>query len=88
MATYEVEFSRHASRQLRKLEARTIRRLEGAIELLAGKPRPPAAKKLVGGAEEWRVRVGDHRVLYEIHDDRLLILVVAVGHRRQVYERR
>lgn len=88
MTTYEVEFSQHASRQLRKIGPQARRRIEGAIELLGVNPRPPRAKKIVGGLEEWRVRVGDYRVLYEIHDRRLLVLVVAVGHRRQIYERR
>ena len=45
-------------------------------------------RKLVGGAGEWRVRTGDFRIVYEIHDGRLLVLVVAVGHRRDVYDRR
>ena len=45
-------------------------------------------RKLVGGAGEWRVRTGDFRIVYEIHDGRLLVLVLAVGHRRDVYDRR
>lgn len=87
MTPYEVEFSSHASKQLRKIGPQARRRIEGAIELLAGNPRPPKATKLVGGTREWRARIGDYRVLYEIHDGRLLVLVVAVGHRRQIYER-
>ena len=62
--------------------------VQAAIELLAQDPRPPRARKLVGGAGEWRVRTGDYRIVYEIHDGRLVVLVVAVGHRREVYERR
>ncbi|NNN09318.1 MAG: type II toxin-antitoxin system RelE/ParE family toxin, partial [Acidimicrobiaceae bacterium] len=57
------------------------------LELLAENPRPPAATQLVGGAGEWRVRTGDYRVIYEIDDGRLLILVLRMGHRREVYER-
>ncbi|MFN8191547.1 MAG: type II toxin-antitoxin system RelE/ParE family toxin [Nocardioidaceae bacterium] len=50
--------------------------------------RAPLAKKLVGGDGEWRVRTGDYRIVYEIRDEVLLVLVVAVGHRRDIYQRR
>ena len=62
--------------------------MQAAIELLADHPRPSQAKKLAGGDGEWRVRTGDYRIVYEIHDDVLLVLVVAVGHRRDIYQRR
>lgn len=58
------------------------------IELLAENPRPPAAKRLVGGEREWRVRTGDYRVIYEINDGVLVILVLSVGHRREIYRDR
>lgn len=86
--TYRIEVTPRAARQLRKFDAGARRRLQGAIELLATDPRPPGAKKLVGGEGEWRVRTGDYRIIYEIHDGRLLVLVLAVGHRRDVYDRR
>jgi mRNA interferase RelE/StbE len=86
--TYRVEVSPAALRQLRKLDRVALRRVQAAIELLAIEPRPSGAKKLVGGNGEWRVRTGDYRVVYEIRDNMLLILVVAVGHRRDIYERR
>jgi mRNA interferase RelE/StbE len=86
--TYGIEVAPSAARQLRKLDAPARRRIQAAIELLAEDPRPPRARMLVGGAGEWRVRTGDYRIVYEIHDGRLLVLVVAVGHRREVYERR
>jgi mRNA interferase RelE/StbE len=56
--------------------------------LLSRQPRPHGATRLVGGEGEWRVRTGDYRVIYEIQDNVLLVLVVAVGHRRGIYERR
>ena len=77
-----------AAGQLRKLDGAARRRIQAAIELLADEPRPPAAKKLVGGDGEWRVRTGDYRVVYEINDGVLLVLVLAVGHRREIYARR
>lgn len=86
--TYRIEVAPAALRQLRKLDRVAQRRVQAAIELLATEPRPRGAKKLVGGGGEWRVRTGGYRVVYEIHDSVLLILVVAIGHRRDIYERR
>ena len=86
--TYAVEVTPAAVRQLRKFDPPARRRVQAAIELLADDPRPPKARKLVGGAGEWRVRTGDFRIVYEIYDGRQFVLVVAVGHRREVYDRR
>ena len=86
--TYRVEVAPAALRQLRKLGPPARRRVQAAIELLSDEPRPGGAKKLVGGDGEWRVRTGDYRIVYGIRDSVLLILVVAVGHRREIYRRR
>jgi mRNA interferase RelE/StbE len=86
--TYRVEVAPAAVRQLRKLDPPVRRRIQAAIELLAEQPRPSGATKLVGGEGEWRVRTGDYRIVYEIHDSMLLVLVFAVGHRRDIYDRR
>lgn len=86
--TYRITLSPMAGRQLRKLDAQVRRRIQAALDLLAEQPRPPSATRLVGGAGEWRVRTGDYRIVYEIEDDRLLILVLRIGHRREVYEAR
>ena len=86
--TYEVALAPSAARQLRKFDAQVRRRIQAALELLATEPRPPAATRLVGGSGEWRVRTGDYRIVYEIEDDRLLILVLRVGHRREIYQAR
>ena len=86
--TYRVEVAPAALRQLRKLDPPARRRVQAAIELLADQPRPSGAKKLGGGEGEWRVRTGDYRIVYEVHDNVLLVLVVADGHRREIYERR
>jgi mRNA interferase RelE/StbE len=83
--TYRVALAAAAIRQVRKLDPHARRRVQAAIELVANEPRPPAAGRLVGGGGEWRVRTGDYRIVYEIDDDRLLVLVVAVGHRRDIY---
>jgi mRNA interferase RelE/StbE len=86
--TYKVRLAPAAVRQLRKLDPPGRRRVQAAIDLLAEDPRPPGARQLVGGAGEWRVRTGDFRIVYDIRDGELLVLVVKVGHRRDVYERR
>ncbi|MHB1930438.1 MAG: type II toxin-antitoxin system RelE family toxin [Acidimicrobiales bacterium] len=85
--TYRVTLAPSAARQLRKFDPDVRRRLQAAIELLAGDPRPPAATRLVGGSGEWRVRTGNYRVVYEIDDNELLVLVLRMGHRREVYDR-
>ncbi|TWH03863.1 mRNA interferase RelE/StbE [Nocardioides sp. J9] len=82
---YRIELTPAAARQLRKLDPPVQRRIQAAIELLADTPRPPGAKQLVGGAGELRVRTGDYRIIYEVQDDVLLVLVLALGHRREVY---
>ena len=86
--TYRIEVAPAAVRQLRKLDPTARRRVQAAIELLADQPRPSGAKKLAGGDGEWRVRTGDYRIVYEVHDDVLRVLVVAIGHRRDIYQRR
>lgn len=85
---YSVGIAPAARRQLRKLDPTARRRVHAVIDLLAEDPRPPAARQLVGGVGEWRVRTGDYRIIYEIHDTELLVLVVAAGHRREVYRGR
>jgi mRNA interferase RelE/StbE len=83
--SYQVVLAPAAVRQLRKLDPAARRRLQAAIELLADNPRPPAAKRLVSFAGEWRVRVGDYRIVYDIDDGTLTVLVLTAGHRRDIY---
>jgi mRNA interferase RelE/StbE len=83
--SYRIDVALGAQRQLRKLDPQARRRIQAAIELLAEEPRPPAAKMLVNSDGAWRVRVGDYRVIYDIEDDRLVVLVLAAGHRREIY---
>ena len=74
-----------AAKAIRKLDRSTARRLLDAIESLARDPRPPGSIQLKGGSGEFRIRVGDYRVVYDIHHDELVVLVLRVGHRREVY---
>jgi mRNA interferase RelE/StbE len=82
---YRVEFRPAAARQLRKIEPQARDRLRGAIALLAEDPRPPASRQL-RGRPGWRVRVGDYRIIYTIEDGLLVVVVITIGHRREVYD--
>lgn len=86
MTRYSVEFTAAAARELRKLDPPLRRRVIGGIGTLEGEPRPHGVRKLSGFDNAWRIRIGDYRVLYEVHDDRVLIIVVRIAHRRDVYE--
>ena len=81
---YEVLIERSALRALAKIAQPHRDRVASAIHRLGVEPRPSGAKKL-SGRVAWRIRVGDFRILYEIHDGRLVVLVIDVGHRREVY---
>lgn len=82
---YAITFTRAAERALRKADRQVQRRLLDAIEDLRDDPRPPGAKTLQGGDDLVRVRVGDYRIVYRVHDDELEVVVVTLGHRREVY---
>lgn len=82
---YRVEFKPSAARALRKLDADIQRRVIARVETLTENPRPPGAEKLEGMRDLYRIRVGDYRIIYQVADKGLLVLVVRVGHRRDVY---
>lgn len=72
-------------REFRGLDSVTRERILRALIELETHPRPPGAKKLAGREDLWRIRVGDYRIVYEIHDRILLVLVVRVAHRHEAY---
>lgn len=82
--TYAIELLRSAQKQLAALDRQEQFRIIEAIRLLGEQPRPPGCKKL-SCREAWRIRVGSCRVIYEIYDGRLMVLVVAVGDRKNIY---
>jgi mRNA interferase RelE/StbE len=82
---YAVEFSPSAAREFRKLAPEIQRRLSPHIDSLAQNPCGSGAKKLKGREDLWRIRVGDYRIIYEVRDRTLVVLVVRVAHRRDVY---
>jgi mRNA interferase RelE/StbE len=85
MATYDIEVSATAERQLRALEPSDQVRVVRAIQALAGDPRPRGCRKLQGFDDVYRIRVAHFRVIYSIADKVLRIIVLKVGHRRDVY---
>ena len=82
---YRVELKPSAARALAKLPKPALRRVAEAIDALTEEPRPRGARKLTGAPDLYRIRVGDYRVIYAIEDRVLLVLVVALGHRQEVY---
>jgi mRNA interferase RelE/StbE len=85
VSAYRIELRPAAVRALRKLDPQVRHRIQGAIALLAQDPRPPGARALQGRSG-LRVRVGDYRIIYTVEDDVLLVVVVRLGHRRDVYD--
>ena len=84
MASYSIEIKRSAAKELAELPKQDRLRVIARIENLAHDPRPSGSEKL-SGQERYRVRQGDYRILYEIHDHVLVVMVVRIGHRREVY---
>ena len=82
---YSISIDPAALREMKKLTSTVRREVASAINALADDPRPEGAKKLSGSKSSYRIRVGAYRILYRITDKQLLILVVKVGHRRDVY---
>lgn len=82
---YRVTYVASAAKALRKLDRQTARRILEALNALADDPRPPGCIKLQGGEGELRIRIGDCRVVYDVVDDELVVLILRVGHRREVY---
>lgn len=82
---YEVQLARRAQRVLAALERREQQRIRAALDLLADSPRPPNCVAMQGEDSVFRVRVGGYRIVYEVLDTVLLVHVVRIGHRREVY---
>ena len=85
-ARYEIRFLPSVRKDLRGIPHPAVRRILAAIDQLAEQPRPPASKKL-SSIDLYRIRVGVYRIVYEIRDYDLIIVVVKAGHRRDVYGR-
>jgi mRNA interferase RelE/StbE len=84
---YSLEIRQSAQRELDALDDALFTRIDRKILALADNPRPPGCKKLKGYKDQWRVRVGDWRVVYIIDDEARLVSITRIAHRREVYER-
>lgn len=84
-AKYRIVFTPAAGKELAKLDKPTQRRIQQAVVALESDPRPSGCRKLKGAKDEWRIRVGDHRVIYVVRDAVVLVVVVRVAHRRDAY---
>jgi mRNA interferase RelE/StbE len=83
---YKIELRPSAARDIRRLDKSTQIKVVGAIERLSAEPRPSGVKKLAGGDKLYRIKVGkDHRVVYQIDDNQLTVLVLAAGDRKDIY---
>ena len=82
---YRVLLERGAERDLARLSSEIHDRVIAAIQVLANNPRPPGCRKLVGSKNDWRIRVGDYRVIHEIADEVRIVRVNRARHRREVY---
>jgi len=82
---YAVVLTPAAEREWRKLERDIRERMTAVLIALEDEPRPPGVTKLQGAADRWRVRVGDHRVIYRVDDEGRSVTVLRIAHRRDVY---
>ena len=87
MGRYRVVFRKSITRDMRRIPNRDLRRILATIDALSEDPRPPGVEKL-SGQERYRVREGDYRIIYEVKDDQVIVVVVKIGHRKDVYRRR
>jgi mRNA interferase RelE/StbE len=85
--TYEVVLHREAYREIKALPKTVRKQVVEVIDRLAAEPRPPGATQLKGRKGAFRVRVGNYRILYEVHATEVVVYVIGVAHRREVYVR-
>lgn len=84
MGKYRIEFKKSAVKEIRKLSGQDVKKIIRSIEALSNDPRPVGSSKLSGG-DCYRIRCGDYRILYKIEDGLLIVCVIKVGHRKEVY---
>lgn len=85
MDSYTISLASSAERDLRKLDRQAVPRIAAAIDALAGDPRPKGCRKLAGSVQTYRIRVGDHRVIYSVDDGSREVVVQRVRHRKDAY---
>ena len=85
MAQYSIVVKKSVSKDLKKVPKKDVQRILKSIKALSSNPRPQQSKKL-SGEEKYRLRCGVYRVIYEIHDEQLIICVVRIRHRKDIYK--
>jgi mRNA interferase RelE/StbE len=85
MANYKIEISATAEKKIRRLSQENQIRVLRAIQSLAGEPHPPGSRKLRGYEDVYRIRTGTFRILYSVEKARVLIIILKVGHRKDIY---
>jgi mRNA interferase RelE/StbE len=83
---YKVAFSKSANKELSRLPKNIYLKVEVSIDGLIEIPRPAGCKKLVGSKNTYRIRVADYRIIYDVNDDIIEILIIKIGHRKDVYK--
>jgi mRNA interferase RelE/StbE len=86
VGSYRVSLTASTEKELHRLPSKVIARVILRLERLASSPRPPGCERLKGGDKEWRIRVGDYRIVYVIDDRARTVDVTRIAHRREVYE--
>ncbi len=86
MDSYQIEWKRSAVKELRKLPLPMISRIMAAVDNLSSNPYPQGVRKLVSTENSYRIRIGDYRVLYNIVENKLIVEIIRVGHRKDVYK--
>ena len=86
MSSYRVALTTSAEKELHGLSTKLITRIVPRLEHMAAVPRPPGCKKLKGGDNEWRIRIGDYRIVYVVDDSAKTVDVTRIAHRREVYD--
>lgn len=86
MDSFRIEFARSATKDLRAIDRQWVPKIMVAIEGLADDPMPVGCKKLVGSDHTYRIRVGDYRIVYDIQNAKLVVFVIRIRHRRDVYK--
>ena len=84
---YKIEIKRSAAKELARLPKSAQRQVARQLDKLAEDPRHSQTQKIAGGDDAFRVRAGDYRIIYRIFDDRVVVFVIAVRHRREAYRR-
>ncbi|MEX0822748.1 MAG: type II toxin-antitoxin system RelE/ParE family toxin [Balneolaceae bacterium] len=84
--SWNLQIERKAQKALKKIPNPYKANLIQAIDQLSDNPRPDGCKKLKGNDNLWRIRINDYRIVYQIRDEQLLILVILIGHRKDIYE--